>query len=203
MQNRIIKDISDFIFLEDELQKADIIFLPGGGHAEVPEKGAEVYLKGYAPIIMPSGKKAIDKEGPLVIHTKSDIYNGNYETESDFYKDVLVKCGVPEDAVVCENRATYTKLNAVYSRKLTDKMGLEVKKAIICCKSFHARRCLMYYTYAFPETEFIIVPTDVDGIEKNTWHLDGAATKRVMSELRKAGGQLCDEMDEFLGHSKG
>lgn len=202
MQNRIIKDISDFIFIEDKPEKADIIFLPGGGHAEVPEKGAEMFLKGYAPVIMPSGKKAIDKEGPLEIHTKSDVYNNDYETESDFYKDVLIKCGVDSEAIVCEKRATYTKLNAVYSRKLTDKMGLEIKKAMICCKSFHARRCLMYYTYAFPETEFIIVPTDVDGISKNTWHLDRAATKRVMSELRKAGGQLCDEMNEFLGHSK-
>lgn len=200
MQHRIIKDISDFIFIEDTLMEADIIFLPGGGHAEVPEKGAEVFLKGYAPIIMPSGKKAIGNDGPLEIHTKSDIYNGDYETESDFYKDVLIKSGVPQEAILCESRATYTKLNAVYSRKLTDKMGIEIKKAIICCKSFHARRCLMYYSYAYPDTEFMISPIDVQGISKDTWHLYPEATKRVMSELRKAGGQLTDEVDEFLGH---
>ena len=43
MQHRIIKDISDFIFIEDEPQRSDIIFLPGGAHAEVPEKGAQIY----------------------------------------------------------------------------------------------------------------------------------------------------------------
>ena len=200
MQKRIIKDISDFIFIEDSLEPADIIFLPGGAHSEVPEKGAEVYRGGYAPIVMPSGKYAINTGAFAGVASKADVYCGEYETECDFYKDVLMKNGVPEEAIVCEARSTFTKMNAVNSRKLTDKMGLEIKKAIICCKSFHARRCLMYYSYAYPETEFIICPTDVQGIEKDTWHLDPLATKRVMSELRKAGGQLTDEVDEFLGH---
>ena len=200
MQTRIIKDISEFIFIEDKPEAADIIFLPGGGHAEVPVKGAEIFLSGYAPLIMPSGKHAIGKEGFTEIHSGADVYTGDYNTESDFYKDVLLRCGVPENSIICENRATFTKQNAVYSRRLTDKMGLSIKKAIICCKSFHARRCLMYYSYAYPETEFFVVGTDVDGISKNTWHLDAAATKRVMSELRKAGGQLTDEVDEYLGH---
>ncbi len=196
----MIKDISDFIFIEDKLSAADIIFLPGGGHAEVPEKGAEVFLKGYAPVIMPAGKYAINTGSFSGVLSKADIYNKDYDTEAEFYKDVLMTCGVPEECIVCEPRSTFTKMNAVNSRKLTDKMGLEIKKAIICCKSFHARRCLMYYSYAYPEAEFLMAPIDVQGISKDTWHLDPVATKRVMSELRKAGGQLTDEVDEFLGH---
>lgn len=200
MNHRIIKDISDFIFIEDAPQASDIIFLPGGAHSEVPEKGAEIFLAGYAPIIMPAGRYAINTKAFAGVQSKGDIYCGNYETECEFYRDVLISCGVPHDAIICEDRSTFTKMNAVNSKKLTDKLGIKVERAIICCKSFHARRCLMYYSYAFPETEFFIVPTDVEGISKNTWHLDPAATKRVMSELRKAGGQLTDEMDEFLGH---
>ncbi|MBQ2729664.1 MAG: YdcF family protein [Clostridia bacterium] len=200
MQTRIIKDISDFIFIEDELERSDIIFLPGGAYAEVPEKGAEVFLAGYAPLIMPSGKYSIDKDGFGVVESKADLYTCKYVTEADFYRHVLLKNGVPDKSIICEDRSTFTKMNAVNSRKITDKLGLKIKKAIICCKSFHARRCLMYYSYAYPETDFMIAPTDVQGISKDTWHLDPAATKRVMSELRKAGGQLCDEIDEYLGH---
>ncbi len=200
IQKRIIKDISDFIFIEDELSEADVIFLPGGAHAEVPEHGAWVYKQGYAKFIIPAGKYAINTGAFSGVQSKKEIYSKDYETESEFYRDVLIKCGVPEDAIICEKRSTFTKMNAVNSRKLTDKMGMKIKKAIICCKSFHARRCLMYYSYAYPDTEFIISPTDVQGISKNSWHLDPDATKRVMSELRKAGGQLTDEVDEFLGH---
>lgn len=200
MQKRIIKEISDFIFIEDNLEKADAIFLPGGSHSEVPEKGAEVFCKGYAPIVIPSGKYGIKIGKFFGVQTKADVYNGDYETEAQFYKDVLIKNGVPEEAIICEERSTFTKMNAVNTRKLTDKMKIEIKKAIICCKSFHARRCLMYYSYAYPDAEFIISPVDVQGISKDSWHKDPLATKRVMSELRKAGGQLTDEVDEFLGH---
>ncbi|MBQ3528523.1 MAG: YdcF family protein [Clostridia bacterium] len=203
MQHRIIKEISDFIFIEDKLECADVIFLPGGGHAEVPELGARVWKAGYAPIVIPSGKYSIDRGAFSGVLSMKEKYNGEYVTECDFYRDVLLKNGVPDDAIICEDRATYTKQNATRSRKLTDKLGIEVKKAIVCCKSFHARRCLMYYSYAFPDTELIIYPTDIDGITKDTWHLDERATKLVMSELRKAGGQLTDEIDEFLGHRTG
>lgn len=199
MQARIIKDISDFIFIEDKPERADIIFLPGGAHAEVPLKGAEMYREGYAPLVMPSGKYAIDKGAFEGVASFADVYNKEYETECDFYKDVLLSGGVPEDAIICERKATFTKMNAVNSRKLCEKLGIKVKKAMICCKSFHARRCLMYYSYAFPDCEFVVVPTDVQGINRDTWHKDSASTKRVLSELRKAGGQLCDEMAEFLG----
>jgi hypothetical protein len=32
---RTIDDITNFIFLEDQLEKADIIFIPGGSYAEI------------------------------------------------------------------------------------------------------------------------------------------------------------------------
>ena len=36
MNNRIIVDISNFIFVSDKPQKVDAIFLPGGSHPEQP-----------------------------------------------------------------------------------------------------------------------------------------------------------------------
>ena len=43
---KIINDITDFIFLEDEMEEADIIFIPGGSHPELGEYAAEVWKKG-------------------------------------------------------------------------------------------------------------------------------------------------------------
>ena len=48
MQNRIILDISNYIFVADELQKVDAIFLPGGSNPEQPEYAAQLYHEGYA-----------------------------------------------------------------------------------------------------------------------------------------------------------
>ena len=55
MMNRIISDISDFIFVSDEPVKSDVIFLPGGTHPAQPEYAAELYHKGYAKYLIPSG----------------------------------------------------------------------------------------------------------------------------------------------------
>lgn len=46
-----IDDITRFIFLEDDPKPADILFIPGNGHAEPSEWAAKLYLDGYAPLI--------------------------------------------------------------------------------------------------------------------------------------------------------
>lgn len=55
MTNRSITDISDYIFVSDEPQKVDVIFLPSGSQPEQPEYVAELYCKGLAKWLVPSG----------------------------------------------------------------------------------------------------------------------------------------------------
>ena len=46
MTDRIITDISDFIFVSDKPRKIDAVFLPGSSHPEQPEYAAELYKRG-------------------------------------------------------------------------------------------------------------------------------------------------------------
>ncbi len=55
-----------------------------------------------------------------------------------------------------------------FSRKVTDDNRLVIKKAILCCESYHTRRALMYYQKAYPETEIIVRPVFPDGITSET-----------------------------------
>ncbi len=71
--------------------------------------------------------------------------------------DVLITNGVDKDSILREEESEFTVEVAFNSRKVTDKKGLNIKKAIICCKSFHARRALMLYTWAFQIQNFIYV----------------------------------------------
>ena len=61
MNRRIVNDITDFIFLEDRLEKADAIFIPGGSYPELPERAAELWKEGYAPYVVPSGRFSITR----------------------------------------------------------------------------------------------------------------------------------------------
>ncbi len=190
MREDIIKAISDFIFVEDKIEKADIIFLPGGSYIEPPEYAAKLFLENYAPLILPSGKYPIALGKFSSPKSKKDMYSGDYKTEWEFLKAVLIKNGVNESSILKEDNATYTYQNALFSKKVTDSLNLEIKKAIICAKSYHSRRALMYYGLVYEDTQFLVCPTETLNINKNNWHLSENGINKVLSELQKCGEQF-------------
>jgi uncharacterized SAM-binding protein YcdF (DUF218 family) len=193
-----IREITSFIFVEEKPEKADIIFVPGGSWPEPTEKAAKLWLEGYAPYILPSGKYSMSKGYFSGATTKSDKYSENYETEWEFMKAVALSYGVYENAIIKEDKAVWTKENAFNSRCVTDNYDLEIKKAIICCKSFHAKRCLMFYSFAYPETEFSVCPVDIEGITKDNWFTTESGIDNVMGELSRCGGQLKKAIPTWL-----
>lgn len=195
---KIIEDITNFIFVEDEIQKADIIFIPGGSHPELGEHAAELWKQGFAPHIMPSGGVSIKTGEFNGVKSKKELYNKEYKSDCDFLVDVLSINDVPNTAILWENKSSFTKENAIFSRKIADENKLDIKKAIICCKSFHARRSLMCYQLAFPDTKFYIhsVPYYEKNvlISKHNWFKTETGIKRVLGELERCGNQFTDDI---------
>ena len=87
------EDITEFIFVEDIPQKADIIFIPGGDQGGLAVTAAGLFREGYAPLVLPSGRYSKPVGRCLI---------PGFETEWDFLKSILVKEGVPEQAVLEE-----------------------------------------------------------------------------------------------------
>ena len=186
-----LKNAQDFIFVEDKPEKADIIFVPGNGFPEMAERAAQLYKEGFAPYILPSGRYSITLGKFAGVQSKREKYNGSYETEWEFLQDVLKKNGVPEDAILKEDQATFTYENAIYSRQVTDLKKMEIKTAILCCKTYHARRCLMYYQLLYPETKFLICPACPDGITRENWRKTEAGVEAVTGEIDRIIKQFC------------
>ncbi len=198
MNSKIITDISNFMFVEDKPSKADIIFLPGDGNPQIPEKAAELYKEGYAPLLMPAGGVGVKLGKFSGVQDKKDVYSLDYKTDCEFYTDVLLRNGVPRSAILCEDKSGHTRDNAFLSRLITDEVGLDIKRAIICCKSFHSRRCLMLYQLAFEHIEFIVVPVDVYGITRDSWHTQPYGIERVFGELARCGNQFVGDINNYL-----
>ena len=198
MNERVINDISDFIFVEDMPQKVDAIFLPGGSHPEQPEYAAELYKKGIAPTLIVSGGVSVKKQKFDGVKSKSDIYSKEYKTDCEFLTDVLNINGVPMSAIYGEDKSGHTRDNAFFSRIVADKNGLEIKTAIIVCKAFHARRCLMLYGLAFPDTNFYVCPIVCMGINKDNWYKTEQGIDRVLGELARCGNQFVGDIKEYL-----
>lgn len=185
MYEEFLKEAENFIFVENKPEPADIIFVPGNGYPQMSERAALLYKEGYAPYILPSGRYSITNGKFAGVLAKGEKYNGKYDTEWEFLADVLMKNGVPKQAILKEDHATYTYENAIFSRHVTDGMGLQVKKAILCCKSYHARRALMYYQRLFPESEILVCPSCTDSISRNNWKDTEKGIDEVTGEITR------------------
>lgn len=201
--HRIISDISEFIFVEDSPQRADVIIAVGGSMPQIAESAASLYHDGFAPYIVAGGGYSVKIgffKGPS---DKNDIYNKHYRTECDFYTDVLLNNGVPESAILHENRSGHTRENAEFAKRVIEEHGLSVKVMIVVCKRFHARRCQIFFQSAFPDAVVLIVPTDVGqsqlSLTRDNWYTTKYGIGRVLGELKRCGTQITvDDISLFM-----
>lgn len=195
---RFVQAVSDFIFVEDEPQRSDVIFIPGASKPEHALKAAELYHQGMADWVLPSGRFSLTVGHFAGVHERyREAYPDAYETEWHFLKDVLMRQGVPEHAILREDQATYTWENAQHSRRVTDELGLHVRQGILCCRAFHARRALVYYQAAYPETNFLVCPAHTVGLSREDWYLTPKGRERVLGEVRRLGSQI-NEVFEMM-----
>ena len=173
--------ITDLVFVETELEKSDVIFIPGGSHPQLVEKAAGLFHQGLAPYILPSGG-----------------YNPsltNYKSEWSFLKTTALQYNIPESAILKEDQAGNTFENADFSRGLLLDKGIPVRKAILVCKAYHSRRALLTYQKVFPDVSFCVAPVaDYRGITKENWFLNRSHIHIVMGEVAKIGVYFEDQI---------
>lgn len=180
-----IKKITDFIFVHDKPVKADAVFVVGGSLPQAAETAADLYKQGYSDKIFIGGKYSIKRNSfPIP----------EFETEYDFYKDILLKNCVCEKDIYGEKESLYTKQNAEFAKKAADKSNVDIKTAIIICKAFHAKRCLLFYQMYFPNVDFAVVTFDGFDISRDNWYKSEYGIKRVLGEIERIGNQVSPEL---------
>lgn len=197
MNDKFLNQITEFIFVEDKPEKSDVIFIPGSGFPQLAEEAAKLYHQGLVPYILPSGRYSVLNGKFAGVQEKKELYDGEYETEWEFLKEVLKKNHVSEEHILREDKATYTYENAIYSRKVTDCLGMEIKKAILCCKPYHARRSLLYYQLLYPETQFFVRPIQDSDVKRENWYLTEKGIRLVFGEVQRVGEQFIDITKEM------
>ena len=112
--------------------------------------------------------------------------------------DAVIEIQVPDEIIIKENKSGHTRDNAFLSRKVVDENGLKLKTAIIVCKAFHARRCLMLYQLAFPDVTFYVCPVNCYNITRDNWFETEQGIDRVLGELARCGNQFVGDIKEYL-----
>ncbi len=178
--------VTDFIFVEDEPTRADILLIPGGSRPQLMEKAIELYRQGLATYILPSG--GANKK-----------LNGQ-ESEWKYLQNIALTKGVPENAILREDQAKNTFENAAFSWRVIQQSAIDVKKAILVCKAHHARRALLTYQTAFPSNvAFTVCPiVDEREVSKESWFLDEAKIALVLSEVEKIGQYFAKYVPDWV-----
>lgn len=188
---RFIDAVTDFVFAADAPEKADVILIPGSRHIGHVLRAAALYRAGYAPLVLPSGKHGASQSQFIGVPAdlKTD-YPADYPTEWAFLRDVLRKNGVPDEAILREDEATFTWDNARKSASVLSERGMMVGTAILCCRPFHARRALLYYQTALPDAKILVCPGREEGVNRDDWFKSSEGRRRVLGEVRRLGDQI-------------
>ncbi len=76
--------------------------------------------------------------------------------------------------------------------------SVNIQTAMIVCKAFHARRCLMLYQLAFPNVDFIVCPIYCYNITAENWFKSEYGIDRVLGELSRCGNQFITDIKSYL-----
>jgi uncharacterized SAM-binding protein YcdF (DUF218 family) len=120
------------------LQKSDVIVVLCSHDTIVAERGAQLFLDGWAPWLVFTGGL-----GVITRHLWTD-------PEADRFARIAMGMGVPADRILIENRATNTGENVAFTRELLATRGLDPTTFILVQKPYMERRTFATFEKVWP-----------------------------------------------------
>jgi uncharacterized SAM-binding protein YcdF (DUF218 family) len=130
--------------LNHPLAKADAILVLCSHDVAVAERGAQLMLEGWAPLLIFSGGL-----GAITRRLWT-------EPEADRFAAVAVRMGVPPERILIENRSTNTGENVHFTRELLRARGLDPASFILVQKPYMERRSYATFRKLWPEKSVIV-----------------------------------------------
>jgi uncharacterized SAM-binding protein YcdF (DUF218 family) len=135
--------------LNHQLEKADAILVLCSYDQRVAERGAQLFLEGWAPLLIFSGGL-----GSITGRMWS-------EPEADRFAKIAFRMGVPPESVLVENRSTNTGENVVFTKRLLAERGLDPGKFMLVQKPYMERRAYATFRKLWPEKEALVTSAQV------------------------------------------
>ena len=135
--------------VDHQLSHADAVLVLCSHDTAVAARGAELYLHGWAPLVIFSGGL-----GSITRHLWR-------EPEADQFARIATGMGVPRDAILIENRSTNTGENVQFTKQLVAEHGLALQRFIVVQKPYMERRSYATFRKVWPEKEVIVTSPQV------------------------------------------
>ena len=159
----LAKKLWNYHHVSHIIEKSDCILALGSHDLRVAERTAELYLQGWATLVIMSGG--------LGNFTK-EMWT---EKEADKFAAVAIQKGVPKAAILIENKSTNTGENILFTQKLLEEKGLDPQSFIVVQKPYMERRSYATFKKHWPGKKLMVTspqisfeeyPTDEIPIEK-------------------------------------
>jgi uncharacterized SAM-binding protein YcdF (DUF218 family) len=145
----LAKKLWDYHRLGQTPQKADCILALGTQDTRVAERAAELYLEGYAPLLVLSGGL-----GKIT----RDIWT---ISEAERFAAIAISKGVPEEAILVENKSTNTGENILFTQQLLQEKQIEATSFIVVQKPYMERRCYATFKKHWPDKTLYVTSQQV------------------------------------------
>ncbi len=143
------KQLWDYHHVNNHLEKADCILVLGSHDVRVAERAAELYLEGWAPLLIFSGGLGRLTEGVWT------------ETEADLFAKIAIDKGVPREAILIENKSTNTGENILFTRQLLIENKIDPQSFIVVQKPYMERRSFATFKKHWPDKKLIVTSPQI------------------------------------------
>lgn len=128
---RLARVLWEYSLVPQEPAPADVIVALGTNDLRVAEHAADLFLRGYGPVLVCTGG---------VAHENDLLATAWEKTEAEMFADVAVSCGVPRERILLETQATNTAENLVFTRAVLESAGIHPRSSVFAVKPFMQRR---------------------------------------------------------------
>jgi len=135
--------------LNHPLRRADAILVLCSHDTAVAERGAMLFLDGWAPLLVFSGGQGAITRQLWV------------EPEADLFARIAVEKGVPSDRILIENASTNTGENVLFTRRLLADRGIDPASFILVQKPYMERRSYATFRKVWPEKDVLVTSPQV------------------------------------------
>jgi uncharacterized SAM-binding protein YcdF (DUF218 family) len=129
--------------------KSDCILALGSHDLRVADRAAELYLEGWAPILILSGGLGYLTKG---------LWK---DPEADLFARIALDKGVPAEAIFIENKSTNTGENIQFSRRLLEEKGLHPQHFLLVQKPYMERRTYATFKKQWPDKDLLVTSPQI------------------------------------------
>jgi uncharacterized SAM-binding protein YcdF (DUF218 family) len=135
--------------MKHQVAQADAILVLCSHDERVAERGAQLFLEGWAPLIIFSGGRG---------EITKKLWD---EPEAVRFARIAMSMNVRRENILVEPNSTNTGENVQFTRRLLEERGLDPHKFIVVQKPYMERRAFATFRRYWPEKEVVVTSPQV------------------------------------------